>query len=74
MISYEAPSPGATSCAPQLTPYSSQLTYLMFHYVTGTPFESSGGVYDRLTLWEQIDMGAHYTPAKKYYTVLPIGL
>lgn len=46
----------------------------MFHYVTGTPFESSGGVYDRLTMWEQIDTGAHYTPTKKWLTILPAAL
>ncbi|MBW0505455.1 hypothetical protein O181_045170 [Austropuccinia psidii MF-1] len=50
------------------------VTYIMFHYVTGTPFESSGGVYDRLTMWEQIDMGAHYTPTKKWLTILPVAL
>jgi hypothetical protein len=51
----------------------SQITYVMFHYVTGTPFEgNNGGVYDRLTLWEQIDQGAQYTPAKKWLTILPI--
>lgn len=50
------------------------VTYIMFHYITGTPFESSGGVYDRLTMWEQIDMGAHYTPTKKWLTILPIAL
>jgi len=46
----------------------------MFHYVTGTPFESNGGVYDELTLWEQIDEGAQYTPAKKWLTSVPIGV
>ncbi|KAH9816930.1 ORMDL family-domain-containing protein [Melampsora americana] len=50
------------------------VTYIMFHYVTGTPFESSGGVYDRLTMWEQIDTGAHYTPTKKWLTILPAAL
>ncbi|KZT71497.1 Orm1 type endoplasmic reticulum protein [Daedalea quercina L-15889] len=50
------------------------LTYLMFHWVTGIPFQSDlhGGVYDELTLWEQIDQGAQYTPAKKWLVVVPI--
>ncbi|KAH9938021.1 Orm1 type endoplasmic reticulum protein [Fomitopsis serialis] len=50
------------------------LTYLMFHWVTGIPFQSDlhGGVYDELTLWEQIDQGAQYTPAKKWLMVVPI--
>lgn len=51
-----------------------QISFLMFHYVTGTPFESNAGVYDELTLWEQIDEGAQYTPAKKWLTSVPIGL
>ena len=48
----------------------------MFHHVTGVPFESTltGGAYDEYTLWEQIDAGAHYTPAKKWLTSVPIGL
>lgn len=35
---------------------------------------STGGAYDELTLWEQIDGGAQYTPAKKWLTSVPIGL
>jgi hypothetical protein len=53
------------------------LSFIMFHHVTGMPFEtamSTGGAYDELTLWEQIDGGAQYTPAKKWLTSVPIGL
>lgn len=50
------------------------ITYIMFHWVQGTPFESNAGAYDALTLWEQIDYGAQYTPAKKWLTSVPIGL
>lgn len=48
----------------------------MFHGVTGIPFGSDlhSGAYDELTLWEQIDEGAQYTPAKKWLLCLPIGL
>jgi hypothetical protein len=35
---------------------------------------TAGGAYDELTLWEQIDSGAQYTPAKKWLTSVPIGL
>lgn len=35
---------------------------------------ATGGAYDELTLWEQIDNGAQYTPAKKWLTSVPIGL
>ncbi|ORY75709.1 putative response to unfolded-protein [Leucosporidium creatinivorum] len=52
------------------------ISYIVFHYVTGVPFDlaNNSGVYDRLTLWEQIDSGAQYTPAKKWLTTLPIVL
>lgn len=54
----------------------SQVSYVIFHYVTGVPFDmtNNSGVYDNLTLWEQIDSGAQYTPAKKWLTTLPIVL
>ncbi|KAJ7228206.1 ORMDL family-domain-containing protein [Mycena pura] len=52
------------------------VSYLMFHGVTGIPFGSDlhGGAYDDLTLWEQIDDGAQYTPAKKWLTSVPVVL
>ncbi|WVQ84993.1 hypothetical protein IAT38_007157 [Cryptococcus sp. DSM 104549] len=53
------------------------LSFIMFHHVTGLPFESTmstSGAYDDLTLWEQIDSGAQYTPSKKWLTSVPIGL
>jgi len=52
------------------------LSYLMFHWVTGIPFENDlhGGAYDDLTLWEQIDDGAQYTPAKKWLFTVPVAL
>jgi len=52
------------------------LTFLMFHYVTGIPFDPDlhSGAYDDLTLWEQIDEGAQYTPSKKWLLCVPIGL
>ena len=48
----------------------------MFHWVTGIPFhnELHGGAYDDLTLWEQIDDGEQYTPAKKWLLCVPIAL
>ncbi|KIJ69800.1 hypothetical protein HYDPIDRAFT_142411 [Hydnomerulius pinastri MD-312] len=50
------------------------LSYLMFHWVTGIPFDNElhGGAYDDLTLWEQIDDGAQYTPSKKWLVTAPI--
>jgi hypothetical protein len=50
------------------------ITFLIFHWVTGTPFSANQGAYDRLTFWEQIDHGAQNTPARKFLTSLPIVL
>ncbi|CAH1764008.1 12979_t:CDS:2 [Entrophospora sp. SA101] len=49
-------------------------SFIMFHWVKGVPFDFNSGAYDGLTLWEQIDNGAQYTPAKKYLTAVPIVL
>lgn len=49
-------------------------SYIMFHYITGIPFEFNAGAYDTLTMWEQIDDGDQYTPAKKFLMGVPIGL
>lgn len=49
-------------------------SYLMFHYVTGIPFEFNGGAYDSLTMWEQIDDGDQYTANKKFLLGVPVGL
>ena len=47
-------------------------SYLMFHWVRGVPFEFNAGAYDNLNLWEQIDNGDQYTPAKKFLLAVPI--
>src|SRR5947208_11085215 len=44
----------------------------MFHYVQGIPFEFNAGAYDNLNMWEQIDDGDQYTPAKKFLLTVPI--
>ena len=49
-------------------------SYIMFHWVRGVPFEFNGGAYDNLNMWEQIDDGAQYTPAKKFLLSVPIVL
>lgn len=49
-------------------------SYIMFHHVRGIPFEFNGGAYDNLNMWEQIDDGAQYTPAKKFLLSVPIVL
>lgn len=50
------------------------VSYCIFHYVKGAPQDLNSGAYDELTLWEQIDQGYQYTPAKKYLTSLPIAM
>ncbi|KND03857.1 uncharacterized protein SPPG_01311 [Spizellomyces punctatus DAOM BR117] len=47
-------------------------TFVMFHWVTGIPFDLNQNEYEGLTLWEQIDNGEQFTPTKKYLTALPI--
>lgn len=49
-------------------------SYIMFHLIKGTPFDFNGGVYDNLTMWEQIDDGVLYTPTRKFLITVPIGL
>ena len=49
-------------------------SYLMFHWVRGVPFEFNSGAYDHLNMWEQIDNGHQYTPAKKFLLTVPIVL
>lgn len=47
-------------------------SYLMFHYVRGVPFDFNSGAFDNLNMWEQIDNGDQYTPAKKFLLTVPI--
>ncbi|KAF9434372.1 hypothetical protein BGZ76_008131 [Entomortierella beljakovae] len=50
-------------------------SYVMFHAVTGVPFDLfSQGAYDGISLWEQIDGGVQFTAARKYLTTVPIVL
>jgi len=49
-------------------------SFLMFHWVRGIPFEFNAGAYDNLNMWEQIDNGDQYTPAKKFLLSVPIML
>ncbi|KAL8931926.1 MAG: hypothetical protein Q9211_006644 [Gyalolechia sp. 1 TL-2023] len=49
-------------------------SYLMFHWVRGIPFEFNAGAYDNLNMWEQMDNGDQFTPAKKFLLTVPICL
>ncbi|KAJ3071099.1 hypothetical protein HDU98_005843 [Podochytrium sp. JEL0797] len=50
------------------------VTFLMFHWLLGTPFALNQGEFEEQTLWEQMDHGVPFTPAKKYLTIIPICL
>jgi hypothetical protein len=45
---------------------------IVFHWLIGTPFEFNQNEAEGLTLWEQIDNGDQFTPARKYLTAVPI--
>jgi hypothetical protein len=49
-------------------------SYIMFHYVRGIPFDFNSGAFDNLNMWEQIDNGDQYTPAKKFLATVPVVL
>jgi len=49
-------------------------SYIMFHWVRGVPFDFNAGAYDNLNMWEQIDNGDQYTPAKKFLLSVPVVL
>jgi hypothetical protein len=42
--------------------------------VRGVPFDFNAGAFDNLNMWEQIDNGDQYTPAKKFLLTVPIVL
>jgi len=50
------------------------ITFLVMHWVKGSPFWSydDEGDNDALTFWEQIDNGMQATATRKYFTLIPI--
>ncbi len=50
-------------------------TFLFFHWLQGAAFDDGSQDAARgLTLWEQIDGGEPYTPARKFLAVFPVAL
>lgn len=51
------------------------ITYYMFHWMKGTPFEDEDqgdhGQYASLTFWEQLDNGTYGTHKRKLFTLVP---
>mmetsp|Transcript_46767 Transcript_46767/g.113926 ORF Transcript_46767/g.113926 Transcript_46767/m.113926 type:complete len:175 (+) Transcript_46767:294-818(+) len=54
----------------------SVVTFWLFHVKTGSllTWEDDGGKYDRMTYWEQIDGGLHYTSNRKFLMIVPLVL
>lgn len=55
-----------------------QLTWVLFHWQKGVPYgdvvDKQQGKFDRLTMWEQMDLGVQFTPTRKFFTIVPIVL
>ena len=53
-----------------------QLTWFLFHWQKGVPYgdvvDKQQGKFDRLTMWEQMDLGVQFTPSRKFFTIVPI--
>jgi len=52
------------------------LTWFLFHWQKGVPYgdvvDKQQGKFDRLTMWEQMDLGVQFTPSRKFFTIVPI--
>lgn len=47
------------------------VTFVLLHWIKGCPDESTQGVYNDQTLYEQIDAGVPYTQKKKFLMLIP---
>eukprot|EP01084_Bolivina_argentea_P017499 32686_1 len=50
------------------------LSFYFMHWKRGTADAFDAGRFDRYTFWEMLDDGKQYTPARKFFTVVPIVL
>lgn len=48
------------------------ITFILFHWIKGSPFLDDHGQYEQLTFWEQIDDQIQYTRARKFLILFPI--
>lgn len=56
-----------------LTNFSySIFSFFFFHWLCGSPTDDNQGEFDALTVWEQLDNGEQYTPARKFLTAFPV--
>lgn len=49
------------------------VTYWLFHLKRGSllSWEDENGKYDKMTYWEQIDGGRHYSSNRKFLMIVP---
>merc|ERR1712070_1082864 len=58
--------------------HHAQVSFFMMHWMKGTPLDStwtnvtSQGRFDKLTWWEQLDMGQGWSDNKKFLAFLPV--
>eukprot|EP00483_Globobulimina_turgida_P001277 UN01279 len=50
------------------------VTFYLMHWRRGTVDSFDQGRDDKYTFWEMLDEGKQYTPARKFFTVVPIAL
>lgn len=50
------------------------ISFLLFHWIKGSPLVDDHQQFSRLTFWEQIDDSLQYTRARKFLTVVPIAI
>ena len=47
------------------------VTFFLLHWAKGSPDTHTQGVFDGLTVWEQIDGGRTWSPTKKIFLFVP---
>mmetsp|Transcript_8471 Transcript_8471/g.25478 ORF Transcript_8471/g.25478 Transcript_8471/m.25478 type:complete len:186 (-) Transcript_8471:41-598(-) len=47
------------------------VTFIFFHWAKGSPDTHAQGDYDDLTVWEQLEGGASWSPTKRIFLVVP---
>lgn len=48
-----------------------QITFIIFHWIKGSPDDNNQGEFNALTLYEQIDAGVPWTLTKKFMMLVP---
>jgi len=48
------------------------VSFYIYHWQKGVPFNEGQGAYDKMTWWEQMDDGRQLTPNRKLLTAVPV--